>query len=131
MAPYTGVLQGVGTTMWLWHLNLAIPEDAIGFTSSSAILVLAAKVLLDSGLWGTVTNSLSITARRLAAGDAAVDAYRTWRTKIYAITVSEFKLWPPWCSVYYSVYFLYWYKSTKTDAEALCCQGLYGLHLRS
>ena len=61
MAPYTGVLQGVGTTMWLWHLNLAIPEHAIGFTSSSALLVLAAKVLLDSGLWGTVTNSLSIT----------------------------------------------------------------------
>lgn len=97
-----GVLQGVGTTAWLWHLNLAIPRSLVGFDSPSQVFALAGKVIIDSALWGTMINTLSVGLRRIAAGDSLIQAHQTWSEKLPSITRSEFKFWPAYGSMVYT-----------------------------
>eukprot|EP00802_Teleaulax_amphioxeia_P013473 Tamp_13524.p1 GENE.Tamp_13524~~Tamp_13524.p1 ORF type:complete len:402 (-),score=81.95 Tamp_13524:113-1318(-) len=97
-----GVLQGFGTTAWLWHLNHAIPRSMVGFDNLSQGAWLLAKVLFDSAAWGTVINTLNVGARRVAAGDSVIQAYSTWKDKIVSITKSEYKFWPAFGAVIYT-----------------------------
>lgn len=97
-----GVLQGVGTTAWLWHLNMAIPRSLVGFDSLSQVVALAGKVIIDSALWGTTINTLNVGMRRIAAGDSLVQAHQTWSEKLPSITRSEFKFWPAYGSMVYT-----------------------------
>lgn len=96
-----GILQGFGTTAWVWHLNESIPRSIIGLESLSEQAMLAWKVGIDSAFWGTVINTLNITLRRVAAGDSLVQAYHNWHTKIMDVTKGEFKFWPAFGSAVY------------------------------
>ena len=97
-----GMLQGFGTTAWLWNLNISIPRSLVGFDDLSKFTWLTGKVLLDSAAWGTVINTINVGARRIAAGDSVIQAYHNWREKILSITQSEFKFWPAFGALVYT-----------------------------
>jgi len=97
-----GVLQGFGTTGWLWNLNLAIPRSVIGIDGLSEIGWLAVKVGIDSAFWGSIMNTVNVIARRIAAGDSVVQAYHNWREIILSITRAEFKFWPAFGALVYT-----------------------------
>lgn len=92
-----------GFGLWLHHLEALIPGEAVGLTSATEIVTLATKALADSAVWGTVSNSLNIFARRIFAGDSPAKAEKTWRNAIMEVTKLEFKFWPFWQAFNFSV----------------------------
>ncbi|EKX31133.1 hypothetical protein GUITHDRAFT_122660 [Guillardia theta CCMP2712] len=97
-----GLLQGGGTTIWLCNLNMLMPGSMVGFDSLSKFGALMGKVIVDSYIWGTLTNTFNIILRRLCARDSLGHAVSQWKRNIVNVTVSEFKFWPGWGAMVYA-----------------------------
>ena len=89
-------LNGIGSTLWMHELNLVIPDHAVDGSSYTDLGHLMIKALLDSLLWGTVSNTLGIIGRRLLEGDSPRHAAAVWVDKILGVTASELWFWPFW-----------------------------------
>ncbi len=89
-------LNGIGSTIWMHELNLVIPDHAVDGSSYTDIGHLMVKALLDSLLWGTISNTLGIIGRRLLEGDSPHHAWMVWVDKILVVTASELWFWPFW-----------------------------------
>ena len=63
------------------------------------ITELVLKVLTDSFVWGTISNTLNIVGRSLIEARGPEAAFSKWRTEIQEVTVSEFKFFPIWNAV--------------------------------
>jgi hypothetical protein len=92
-----------GFGLWLHHLEAFIPGEAVSLTSWDGISALASKSLLDSAVWGTISNSINIFGRRLFAGDSVKASEQAWRSCILDVTKHEFKFWPFWQAFNFSL----------------------------
>jgi hypothetical protein len=89
-------LNGIGSTLWMHELNLVIPDHAVDGSSYTDIGHLMIKALLDSLLWGTISNTLGIIGRRLLEGDSLRHVRVFWVDNILSVTASELWFWPFW-----------------------------------
>jgi hypothetical protein len=92
-----------GFGLWLHHLEALIPGEAVSLTSLDGISALASKSLLDSAVWGTISNSINIFGRRMFAGDSVSASEKAWRSCILNVTKHEFKFWPFWQAFNFSL----------------------------
>jgi len=96
-------LTGFGTMVWLDCLHVLIPAADCGFYSGAAITALAVKALLDSAVWGTLANSISIITRKMVGGEGLPQAASFWRASIFQVTRSDFAFWPAWAAMTFTV----------------------------
>jgi hypothetical protein len=85
-------INAIGYSFFVENLNSVFPHEG----SEQGLLELGGKVLTDSFVWGTISNSLNIFGRCLLEGQGVDAAIMKWREEIQDVTLSEFKFWPLW-----------------------------------
>lgn len=96
-------VNGVGYSVWLYFLDKLIPERDVGLHSPSYAGRLISKGVLDSYVWGILSNSVGILGRRMLEGDRKSEAIRVWHGKIITVTIMDFQFWPMWSIVNFQV----------------------------
>lgn len=98
------LVNSFGFGIFLHYIEALIPSETVGLLGGSKMAAnLFVKTILDSFVWGTISNSLSILLRRLSAGDSLLQAFHVWKGLIMEVFGSEFKFWPYWQGACYSM----------------------------
>lgn len=96
-------LNSMGFQFWLHYIDSVFPPDSVGMGSARDACGLLAKSLLDSFVWGSISNSLGIFLRQTMAGSSAQQAFSVWESKFLYVMVQDAKFWTLWMSLCYSV----------------------------
>eukprot|EP00282_Hemiselmis_andersenii_P018658 CAMPEP_0172024894 /NCGR_PEP_ID=MMETSP1041-20130122/15596_1 /TAXON_ID=464988 /ORGANISM="Hemiselmis andersenii, Strain CCMP439" /LENGTH=384 /DNA_ID=CAMNT_0012680531 /DNA_START=34 /DNA_END=1185 /DNA_ORIENTATION=+ len=97
------VINAFGFAWWVHYLDLVLPDEMVGLASPTAAAGLVCKTLLDSFVWGTISNSFGIYARRLLSGDTPKAAGEHWEGLLPGIVGDEFRFWPFFQALTYGV----------------------------
>ena len=90
------MVTGIGTDFWLHGLHSAFPAYTVGVDSPERLVHLVEKVVTDSAIWGTISNTLSISLRGAVRGKSPAEIAALWNARIIEVMRSEMLFWPLW-----------------------------------
>jgi hypothetical protein len=96
-------VNSLGFQFWLHYLDSIIPPDTVGIGSAQDATRLLGKSLVDSFVWGTISNSIGIFMRQAMAGAPVQRASALWERTIIPVMQQDVKFWTVWMSLCYSV----------------------------
>ncbi|KAJ1476379.1 hypothetical protein T484DRAFT_1750634 [Baffinella frigidus] len=96
-------VTGLGTNFWLHGLHHLFPANTVGVGSPEKLLHLAEKVVFDSAVWGTISNSLGMGLRGIVGGKSKEEVYKLWNQNIIQVMKSEMTFWPLWGAMTFSM----------------------------
>jgi len=95
-------VNSLGFQFWLHYLDSIIPPDTVGIESAQDAARLLGKSLVDSFVWGTISNSIGIFMRQVMAGAPVQRASTLWERTIIPVMQQDVKFWTVWMSLCYS-----------------------------
>jgi len=88
------LLNAFGFAYWLHYLEALFPDASVVPNTPQGAASLLCKVLMDSMVWGTVSNSAGLFLRRLLGGESYAVAKEQWDGALPEIMGDELRFWP-------------------------------------
>ena len=111
------VSVGVLDSLWLNRLNVLLPPET-DMRNQAAALRLLSKSLLDSVVYGGLSNSFGIVVRRcLFKSESLSESLQVWRQCILQVMANELAFWPLWNALNFAM---------MPPALQVACTGLGG-----
>jgi hypothetical protein len=86
--------SAIGNGIWLFFLDQLIPRFLVDFHRPYWFLYLWGKAMTHSLVWGSMSNTMSLSVRRRVSGETLSNSVKFWHENIFKVTRTQLCFWP-------------------------------------